>query len=265
MLDDSGADLVITRSWLAGRLPGAGEYLLLDAERPALAAQDPTNPPAQAGPGDLAYVIYTSGSSGTPKGVLIEHRSMSNRLQEMRRRYALTEQDVTLQYASVSFDAAAEQIFPTLMAGGRIVLRDDDKWTPARIITEINTTGITVAELTPSLWQQVIPQLESGSRLDGAFRLMILGGEQVPAALAARWFKHAKVPLYNTYGPTETTITATSCLLTGERDPVPIGRPVANTEAYVMDACGALAPAGSPGSCGSAEWASPAATTTGPG
>jgi amino acid adenylation domain-containing protein len=247
MLDDSGADLVLTRSSLAGRLAGARDYLLLDIEQAALARQDATDQAPQAGPGDLAYVIYTSGSTGTPKGVLIEHRSMSSRLQEMRRRYALTERDITLQYASVSFDAAAEQIFPTLMAGGRIVLRDDEKWTPAQIIREINRTGITVAELTPALWQQVIPQLEAGSRPHCGFRLMILGGEQVPAAFTERWFRHTTVPLYNTYGPTETTITATSCLITAACAAVPIGRPVANAEAYVMDAAGLLAPAGVPG------------------
>jgi len=133
------------------------------------------------------------------------------------------------------------------MAGGRIVLRDDEKWTPAQIIKEINRTPITVAELTPALWQQVIPLLESGQRPHCGFRLMILGGEAVPAALVARWFKHTRVPLYNTYGPTETTITATSCLLTSACATVPIGRPVANTEAYVMDAAGVLAPAGVPG------------------
>ncbi|MBR7826930.1 amino acid adenylation domain-containing protein [Actinospica sp. MGRD01-02] len=249
MLADSQADLLVTTASLAGRLDGvdADRRILLDAERAKLAALDDSDLEPQAGPDDLAYVIYTSGSTGTPKGVLIERRAMSNRLQEMRRQYGLTERDRTLQYASVCFDAAAEQIFPTLMSGGRLVLRDEEKWTPAEIVREVNRSGVTVAELTPSLWQQLVPRLESGERLHDGFRLMILGGEAVPAALAARWFKHSRVPLHNTYGPTETTITATSFVLTAEQQTVPIGRPLANTEVYVVDEFGGLAPDGAAG------------------
>ncbi|MFF7753149.1 amino acid adenylation domain-containing protein [Streptomyces sp. NPDC007971] len=249
MLADTAAQLVVTQTSLVGRLAGTDvrQVLLLDEERQTLDELDGSDPEPAAGPDDLAYVIYTSGSTGTPKGVLVEHRSMSNRMQEAMRQYALTDRDRTLQYASVSFDAAAEQIFPTLMAGGRIVLRDDEKWTPAEILREIGRTGITVANLTPSLWQQLVPQLESGARLGDAFRLMVLGGEQVPAALVKRWFKNTAVPLHNAYGPTETTITATSFVLTGDQPVVPIGRPLANTEVYVMDGFGGLTPLGVPG------------------
>jgi amino acid adenylation domain-containing protein len=241
MITDAKVDLVVTTTPLLDRLGTAARIVPLDAERAALAELDAADLEPLAGPDDLAYVIYTSGSTGTPKGVLIERRAMSNRLHEMRRQYRLTERDRTLQYASVCFDAAAEQIFPTLMAGGRIVLRDEEKWTPAEILRELERTGVTVAELTPSLWQQLVPRLESGERLPGGFRLMILGGEQVPAAVAARWFKHSDVPLHNTYGPTEATITATSFVLTGERPEIPIGRPIANTEVYVVDERGGLA------------------------
>jgi amino acid adenylation domain-containing protein len=249
MLDDADPALVVTQTSVAGRSGGFGtrRYLCLDEARHVPADTDASDLEPAAGPDDLAYVIYTSGSTGTPKGVLIERRSMSNRLQEMAVQYALTSHDRTLQYASASFDAAAEQIFPTLIAGARIVLRDDEKWTPARIIREINRTGVTVAELTPSLWQQLIPHLESGDRFHAGFRLMVLGGEQVSPALAARWFKCGSVPLHNTYGPTETTITATSCVVTGPCATVAIGRPVANTEAYVMDEYGGLCPIGAPG------------------
>ncbi|MGW5285429.1 AMP-binding protein, partial [Streptomyces collinus] len=238
MLQDTRAPLLITQTSLAGGLPTETQHLLIDEERPTLAALDRTNPAPRATPDSLAYIIYTSGSTGTPKGVMIEHRSLSNRLQEMRQQYALTEADRTLQFASVSFDAAAEQIFPTLMSGGRIVLRDSDKWTATRIIREIRNNGITVAELTPSLWQQILPELDTDHPFGSDFRLMILGGEHVPAKLLGQWFKHTAIPIHNTYGPTETTITATSYRITHEIPIIPIGRPIANTEAYVMDRYG---------------------------
>ncbi|MDV9187878.1 amino acid adenylation domain-containing protein [Streptomyces sp. SR27] len=249
MLDETRTPLVVTQESVAGRLPVAPgrQLLLMDRDRPVLDALDGTDPAVPVDPSSLAYVIYTSGSTGTPKGVMIEHRSMSNRLQEMRQRYGLGPADRTLQFASISFDAAAEQIFPTLMAGGRIVLRDGETWTPAQSLRVIREQGVTVAEFTPAMWQQVVARLEAGDTHGDSFRLLVLGGEAVPVNLVAQWFRATTVPICNTYGPTETTISATAYTLTGPVDRVPIGRPIGNTEAYVMDPGGGLAPAGVPG------------------
>ncbi|MDQ1024654.1 amino acid adenylation domain-containing protein [Streptomyces umbrinus] len=248
MLRDTHASLMVTQAALVQRFAGSGvECVLMDRDRPVLDALADADLRPQATPDALAYVIYTSGSTGIPKGVMIEHRSMSNRLQEMRRKYALGGSDRTLQFASVSFDAAAEQIYPTLMSGGCIVLRDSDKWTPARIVREIHDNGITVADLTPSLWQQIIPHLAADPGLGSAFRLMVLGGEQISEDLLGEWFKHTVIPIHNTYGPTETTITSTSHLITQGAPAALIGRPIANTEVYVMDEYGQLAPIGVPG------------------
>ncbi|WP_030209705.1 non-ribosomal peptide synthetase [Streptomyces sp. NRRL S-87] len=254
VLDETRTPVVVTQESLADKLGGpsptgapARHLLLMDRDRALLDALDGSDPGVPVDPSSLAYVIYTSGSTGTPKGVMIEHRSMSNRLQEMRQRYGLGPADRTLQFASVSFDAAAEQIFPTLMAGGRIVLRDGETWTPAQSLRVIREQGLTVGEFTPAMWQQIVARLEDGDTLADSFRLLVLGGEAVPANVVAQWFRTTSVPIVNTYGPTETTISATAYTLTGPVDRVPIGRPIGNTEAYVMDARGALAPTGVPG------------------
>ncbi|MEV7187277.1 amino acid adenylation domain-containing protein [Kitasatospora sp. NPDC093102] len=249
MLDETRTPIVVTQESVACRLPvsASRQTLLMDRDRPLLDALDGSDPAIPVGPSSLAYIIYTSGSTGTPKGVMIEHRSMSNRLQEMGRRYGLGPADRTLQFASISFDAAAEQIFPTLMAGGRIVLRDGETWTPAQSLRVIREQGITVAEFTPAMWQQIAARLESGDTHGDTFRLLVLGGEAVPVNLVEQWFRTTSVPICNTYGPTETTISATAFTLTGPVDRVPIGRPIGNTEAYVMDARGGLVPTGVPG------------------
>ncbi|WP_155334415.1 AMP-binding protein, partial [Acrocarpospora corrugata] len=215
MMRDIRASLLITHSHLRERLDNVGPVpqVLIDHDWSAISAHDSADLPPQAGPDDLAYIIYTSGSTGTPKGVMIQHRSLSNRLQEMARRYELTSEDRTLQFASISFDAAAEQIFPTLMSGGRLLMRGSDNWSPSRVLAEIREQKITVAELTPALWEQVIPHLDSGKEFGGQFRLMVLGGEQVSPVSVNAWFQRTSVPIYNTYGPTEATITATSCYI----------------------------------------------------
>ncbi|MFE9456342.1 amino acid adenylation domain-containing protein [Streptomyces californicus] len=248
MLTDTRAPLVITQAHLAGRLPATAAQVLIDADWDTLISGLPDSAPEpRSGPDDLAYIIYTSGSTGTPKGVMIQHRSMSNRLQEMRNRYGIEAADRVLQFASVTFDAAAEQIFPALISGARLVMRGTEKWSPTSLIGTINTEGVTVGELTPALWEQVVPHLGGSRTLSPHFRLLVLGGEQVPAAAVREWFRHTSVPIYNTYGPTEATITATSSLITRPRDVILIGSPIANTEALVVDRFGGLAPVGVPG------------------
>ena len=143
--------------------------------------------------------------------------------------------------------ASAEQIFPALMLGGRLVLRDAEPWTPARLLQEIRRQRVSVAEVTPALWELVIGQLRGDDPLTSDFRLLVLGGEQVSGPALTRWFERTSVPVHNTYGPTETTITAVASLLRGPAWPVPIGRPISDTTAYVVDRSGSLAPLGVPG------------------
>jgi amino acid adenylation domain-containing protein len=194
-----------------------------------------------AHPRNLAYVIYTSGSAGRPKGVLVEHGGLAARLAEMGRRYQLTAEDCVLQFASIGFDAAVEQMFPVLMCGGRLVVRGPLLWSAERLAERTRAERVSVAELTPVLWEQAIGYLAAGP---AALRLLVLGGEQVPAAALDRWFAATALPVHNTYGPTEATITAVAAELTGTARPVPIGVPVAGTVARVLDARLRQVPAG---------------------
>ncbi|MPY45031.1 amino acid adenylation domain-containing protein, partial [Streptomyces phyllanthi] len=234
MLEASGAPLVITQTALADRIGPDVERLVVDADEAAIATHSRDELPPQAGPGNLAYVIFTSGSTGRPKGVLIEHRSMSLRLTEMGRRYEITPADSTLQFASITFDATVEQLFPVLMRGGRLVLRGAELWTPAQVLRQIRAQRATIAEMTPAVWELAISDL-AGDGPGPDFRLLILAGEAIPAAVLARWFERTSVPIYNTYGPTEATITAVVSVLREPVSPVPIGLPIAATTVHVLD------------------------------
>ncbi|MDC0773378.1 amino acid adenylation domain-containing protein [Streptomyces sp. HD] len=249
MVEDTELPIVVTHQHLIGKLPTEAVRLVcLDraSDRAELAAAPVTDPEPMAGPGNLAYVIYTSGSTGRPKGVMIEHRSVSDRVQEMRRQYGLTPEDAYLQFSSVTFDGSVGEIFPPLIAGARLVPRGDD-WTPAKVLEILRTKRITVCQLPPFVWNELISQFTDSRELGAELRLMSMGGERVLAASVERWFAKTSVPLFNIYGPTETTVNMTTCLLTGPSPTVPIGAPVANTDVLVVDATGREVPIGVPG------------------
>ena len=250
MIADTALPIVVTQQHLVGRLPDSVDTLCLDheADTARLDSALVTDPVPLAGPDDLAYVIYTSGSTGRPKGVMIEHRSVSDRIQEMRRQYGLTSDDAYLQFSSVTFDGSVGEIFPTLIAGARLVPRGDD-WTPVEVLETIRTKGITVCQLPPFVWNELISHLKDGAGpgLWPRLRLMSMGGERVLGTSVERWFRRTSVPLFNIYGPTETTVNITTCLLTGPTPVVPIGVPVANTDVLVVDDTGSPAPIGAPG------------------
>ncbi|MFJ4246540.1 non-ribosomal peptide synthase/polyketide synthase [Streptomyces iakyrus] len=255
MTESSGAALVITEAALDERLSTvSAPRLLIDAERPDVAAGATTteavatdDPQVDVTPQNLAYVIFTSGSTGLPKGVLVQHHSWSLQLQEMGRRYGLTSSDVTLQVASLTFDAAQEQLFATLLLGGRLVLRGAEQWAPERVLREIRDQAVTSVEITPALWEMIIPGLAAGATLGPDFRWLILGGEAVSPQALDQWFAQTSVPIYNTYGPTETTITCVASEVWGPVPFVPIGLPIADTTVYVLDARFKPVPVGIPG------------------
>ncbi|MFD4562479.1 amino acid adenylation domain-containing protein, partial [Streptomyces sp. NPDC058469] len=250
MIESSGASLLITRATSAERLESVPTpKLLIDTDWPTTTTYDVGTPRTGVTPQNLAYVIFTSGSTGTPKGVLVQHSSWSRELQEMGRRYELTPADVTLQLASLTFDAAQEQLFATLVHGGRLLLGGAETWTPERVLREIREQAVTSVDITPALWEMLIPGVAQQGTLGPDFRLLIMGGEAMPARTLADWFAHTSVPVYNVYGPTEATITSVAGLL---RQPVtssvpPIGLPIAGTTAYVLDARLQPVPTGVPG------------------
>jgi surfactin family lipopeptide synthetase A len=223
----------------------------LDQDLPQIIAQFPkTQPNITAQGADLAYIIYTSGSTGTPKGVEIEHHSVVNFIKAASDRYQITHQDRVLQFASIAFDAAAEEIYPCLTRGGTLVLRTDEMLLSAqRFMERCHEWNVTVLDLPTSYWHQLIGELtqikSSQINLMASLRLVIIGGETALLETCKLWQKYVDQlsnppQLINTYGPTESTIVATSCnlseyLQTKDISVVPIGKPLANVQTWVLD------------------------------
>src|SRR5205085_587418 len=150
----------------------------------------------------LAYVIYTSGSSGRPKGVQVYHRAVVNLLESMRRAPGITDDDIVLSVTNLSFDMVIPDLYLPLIVGARLVVLPREAATDAlQLQREMNASGVTFMQATPSTWKML---LQAG--WEGSTHLKILsGGEALPAELATELIKRAG-SLWNMYGPTETTV-----------------------------------------------------------
>ena len=188
-----------------------------------------------------AYLIYTSGSTGRPKGVVVPHRAIASFVRAARATYDLAPGDRVLQFASISFDTSAEEIWPALASGATLVLRPDDMAASIpHFLRELERLGITCLDLPTAFWHEMVGGLEAGNlNLPRGLRLVILGGEEALADRFALWQRRVgpAVRLVNTYGPTETTIVATRRELSGLAPgaTIPIGRPIPGARAYVLD------------------------------
>jgi amino acid adenylation domain-containing protein len=255
MLRDAGACVLLTQGSLTERtgLAAAGaleevQVVRVDDEQlQARAAR--SNPARGASVDNLAYVIYTSGSTGRPKGVLVTHRSLTNHLVWMQRAYPLTLADRVPQKYSFSFDVSAVEIFWPLLAGARLVIARPGGQHDVRYLVHLMAEhAVTSIDLVPTLLDALLD--DPGFTGNAALRRVTCGGEALPAALQARFFAlmpHAE--LHNLYGPTEATIGATCwpCRRDERRQQVPIGRPISNTEVYLLDAQQRVVPIGFPG------------------
>ncbi|HEX9935693.1 MAG TPA: amino acid adenylation domain-containing protein, partial [Longimicrobium sp.] len=247
LLEDSAPVAVLAHRSLAARFAGAGVPVLeLDAASPAWAAGPETNPGRGAMPEHLAYVIYTSGSTGRPKGVMVTHRAVRLQAAAVRAGFGLGPEDRSLQFASIAFDASVEEIFGALLTGAALVLRTEAWLEGAHAFWgRCAENQVTVVDLPTRFWQILLD--EPSAAIPPCVRLLAIGGEAVePAALEA-WFRRDghRPPLLNTYGPTETTVNA--ALREIADDPATwrsIGRPVANTRIYLLDARGEPVPVG---------------------
>ena len=254
MLEDSGVSLVLTRQNLRERLPEfKGQAIALDTEADEIARQPVENLGLNVTPEDLAYVMYTSGSTGTPKGVMIEHRGLANFVNSASAEYEVTAEDRVLQFASLSFDTSAEEIYCALVCGATLVLRADAMITSAKPFLEsCAELGITVLDLPTGYWHHLVNAIvEDDLQVPGSIRLLILGGEQAHAEHVTKWLERAgrNTRLVNTYGPTEATVVTTTFDLTAHSDgaTVAIGRPIAGASVYVLDDAYQPAPVGVPG------------------
>ncbi len=268
MLEDGEVDLLLTQQRLLDRFPAgsvAAPIAVLDAASAdaaadaaavtgwadELAAQPTSAPSVDVGPEDPAYMIYTSGSTGRPKGVLIPHRALTNYVEQAVELFGLGPADRVLQFASLGFDTAAEEIYPTLLAGATLVLRTDAMiGSVEAFLRACDAQGVTLVDFPTAYWHVVVSGLSSaGVPFPSSVRLAILGGERAKPEQLVEWFERVgtDVRLLNTYGPTEATIVGTSYELTPDDLDVPIGRPIRNVRAYVLDRHGEPVPIGVPG------------------
>lgn len=243
ILGDATPAVVVTIAGsVVAELPdGPFPVLCLDAEaaRPAAVASRPPLP--SAAPADLAYAIFTSGSTGTPKGVLVEHRALVNFVGAMQELFALTERDRVLGFAAATFDVSVFEIFSALLTGARLYLAtDDERMDVDRLQTLLESAEITVTDLPPPLMALLEPE-----RLP-ALRIVFAGLDAFPGELVNRWNPGRR--FFNGYGPTECTVTMIVHECAGHWDgSPPIGLPIANHVAHVLDAAGRPVPVGVPG------------------
>ncbi|MEU9865985.1 non-ribosomal peptide synthase/polyketide synthase, partial [Streptomyces sp. NPDC047971] len=228
MLADARPVCVLTDLACAPAIPPTDTpVIVLDGE---LAPREPATPPGRAAllPQHPAYVIHTSGSTGRPKGVVVGHQALVNHLHAAAERVPLGAGDRLVAVTTVSFDIAALELFLPLVGGATVVLADRDTVRdPHALLDLVRTSGATALQAVPSLWRAL---LDAGEWPASARALV--GGEALPHELAAEL--HALgARAVNLYGPTEATIWATSAPVT--EGPVLIGRPFANTRAYVLD------------------------------
>lgn len=191
-------------------------------------------------PGNLIHCIYTSGSTGKPKGVTVSHHSVVNLIHYQKRMFAIDQSDRILQFSTISFDASVEQIWLALLSGATLVL-------PGKAVITDNIQfnrfllkhGVTHLHTTPSFLETI--EIHTPNSL----KRIIAGGEECKLALAQKFCKQYK--FYNEYGPTETTVTSIECLITTKHTDigkVPIGKPIGNTDVYILDELLQLVPIG---------------------
>jgi amino acid adenylation domain-containing protein len=232
MLAHSQASVVVTQQALAGQLPlGDASVVCLDGDSSKIAAMPDEAPVIACDPAQLAYVIYTSGSTGKPKGVQISHRALVNFLFTMRREPGLTASDVLVAVTTLSFDIAGLELYLPLITGARVVIAPAETSSDSRALAELlQQSGATVMQATPTTWRMLV---DSGWNR-GAPLKALCGGEALPVPLAEQLVELG-VELWNMYGPTETTIWST-CSRVRKAEPITIGRPIANTLLYILDA-----------------------------
>jgi amino acid adenylation domain-containing protein/non-ribosomal peptide synthase protein (TIGR01720 family) len=255
-LADTQSPVVLTQQTLLERLPrGAAEVVCLDRDREAWAGETSTNPRPAAGPENLAYVIFTSGSTGQPKGVAVTRRNIANYAAFICRKLGLDEETGRggLSFATVSTlaaDLGNTAVFPALLSGGRLHVISYEVATNSTLFADyMMRHAVDVLKVVPSHLSALISSKEAGSVLPRRF--LILGGEALSYDLVRRVREEAGgCRVINHYGPTETTVGVLTHSLEDVTDgtftsaTVPIGRPIANARAYVLDARLSPVPAG---------------------
>jgi myxalamid-type nonribosomal peptide synthetase MxaA len=257
ILESAAPGLVVTRAASAASLGAVS-----GAQRPlALFFVDDLHEPRNLSsiersavrPDDVAYTFFTSGSTGRPKGVVVDHRALGNYARAASEAYGVHARDRVLQAASLGFDLSLEEIVITLTAGAALVIRSGGPLESVQAFCEeCVERRLTVLSITSGLWHELTLRLADGSvHLPPLIRMVILGADVARPDVLPAWQRatRGRVRLVNSYGLTETTIVATvweagEQPLSGEWRALPIGRPLRNVSAYVLDSNNELVPVG---------------------
>jgi amino acid adenylation domain-containing protein len=233
MLADARVRLLLTERELQAKYGDfAPNVVCLDGEEDILAGYETSDLVSQAQPHDLAYVIYTSGSTGRPKGVQITHRSLVNFLVAMQQQLGVDATDQLVAVTTISFDIAALELYLPLLVGARVVVAGRQQASDGIQLRELlRQSGATIMQATPATWRML---LQAGWQGESPLQVLV-GGEALDKTLARDLARHGRT-LWNLYGPTETTIWSTVTRLNPGLERVPIGKPIANTQVYLLDA-----------------------------
>ena len=240
ILSNSAAKFLVTSSNLIGSLPQEEtEFICLDREWEVISQQNESNPNHEVKPNNLSYVIYTSGSTGQPKGVQICHRSLVNFINSMQNEPGLNTGDRLLAVTTISFDIHTLEIYLPLTVGATIILASREMVIDGNLLAkEIAQYDVNVMQATPATWRMLLT-----SDWQGSPNLKVIsGGEALPRELVNHLLEKVG-SLWNVYGPTETTVWSTTYQVTSDRHsrnedaPESIGRPIANTQTYILDQC----------------------------
>ncbi|MEG4227987.1 amino acid adenylation domain-containing protein [Microcoleus sp. N9_B2] len=231
MLEDAQISVLLTQQKLLETLPKNSAYIVfLDADREGISSCDEPVVGLQNS-SNLAYVIYTSGSTGQPKGVQISHASAVNFLSSMHQQLAIADRDVWLAVTSLSFDIAALELFLPITTGSRVVVASREVASNGeKLLETLTNSGATFMQATPASWKMLLAAGWPGNN-----QLKILcGGEALPRQLANQLLLRGAA-VWNLYGPTETTIWSTLYQVDRKDESVSIGRPIANTQIFILD------------------------------
>ncbi|HZR43847.1 MAG TPA: amino acid adenylation domain-containing protein, partial [Ktedonobacteraceae bacterium] len=250
MIEDAQVPVLLTQTRFENRLPRENvKIITLDPEWSASLSGPDDNPNTGVGPDNLIYMIYTSGSTGKPKGVMNIHRSLCNRLHWMQQAYQLTTADRVLQKTPFSFDVAGWEFFWPLLTGACLVVaRSGGHQDPAYLASLIAEQKITTLHFVPSMLQAFLQEPDLKERCQ-SLRHIVCSGEALSFELQERFFASfdgLNVQLHNLYGPTEAAIDVTywECQ---RGQGVTIGRPIANTQIYILNAAMQPVPINVPG------------------
>ena len=232
IVEDSATQVIVTQERLLKALPqNNARIVCVDRDWTDISRHDDKNPVPLAESDDLAYVIYTSGSTGGPKGVEITHKSLVNFLASMAREPGMTAGDIVLAVTPLTFDIAALELFLPLTVGAQVVvLSRETTMDPRLLMDRIDASSASVMQATPTMWRML---LDAG--WEGKPELKILcGGEPLSKDLAEALIPRGR-SVFNLYGPTETTVWSSVWKVTPGNAAIVIGRPIDNTQIYILD------------------------------